>query len=202
MHSPGVCGVILAAGSQVGAPAGVKELQSKTKAEALGELIGALNGDTEMVLVALGADAESLAPAVWARAAYIVQIPAAASDADALRVALQEVLNRGRDAALVASLDNQGFDNQGLTAETVHRMVATYCGAGDEIWAVVPEAEIRQGHPVLMGRRMIELFLRGQKWSAADEILSANLEHVRLLKATDAASSTAGSATAWKAPWD
>jgi CTP:molybdopterin cytidylyltransferase MocA len=195
MHSPGVCGVILAVGSQVGAQTGLKASQSNSKAEALNELIGALNGDTEMVLVALGADAESLAPTVWARAAYVVPLPPGASDADALRVALQEVLNRGRDAALVASPGDQT-----LTAETVHRMVAAYCAAGDEIWAVVPEAEIRQGHPVLMGRSMIELFLRGQKWSAADEILSANLEHVRSLKATDAASSTV--VAAWKAPWD
>jgi CTP:molybdopterin cytidylyltransferase MocA len=191
MHSPGVCGVILAVGSHVGAVSS----QSNSKAEAVNELIGALNGDTEMVLVALGADAESLAPTVWARAAYVVPLPAGASDADALRIALQEVLNRGRDAALVASPGDQV-----LTSETVHRMVAAYCAAGDEIWAVVPEAEIHQGHPVLMGRSMIELFLRGQKWSAADEILSANLEHVRSLKATDTASAVV--ATAWKAPWD
>jgi CTP:molybdopterin cytidylyltransferase MocA len=191
MHSPGVCGVILAVGSQVGAASP----QSNSKAEAVNELIGALNGDTEMVLVALGVDAESLAPTVWARAAYVVPLAPGASDADALRVALQEVLNRGRDAALVASPGDQT-----LTAETVHRMVAAYCAAGDEIWAVVPEAEIRQGHPVLMGRSMIELFLRGQKWSAADEILSANLEHVRSLKANDATSTVASAA--WKAPWD
>jgi CTP:molybdopterin cytidylyltransferase MocA len=197
MHSPGVCGVILAAGSQMGAPAGVEGASSKAKAEAVSEMIVALNTDTDMVLVALGADAELLAPAVWTHAAYIVQLPPASSDADALRVALQEVLNRGRDAALVASLDNQG-----LTAETVHRMVAAYCAAGDDIWAVVPEAEICQGHPVLMGRRMIELFLRGQKWSAADEILSANLEHVRSLKADDPGTAAAAPGTAWKAPWD
>ena len=64
-------------------------------------------------------------------------------------------------------------------------MVAAYCAAGDEIWAVVPETEMRQGHPVLMGRTMIELFLRGQKWSAADEIVSANREHVRTVKIAD-----------------
>jgi hypothetical protein len=81
-------------------------------------------------------------------------------------------------------------------------MVAAYCAAGDEIWAVVPEAEIHQGHPVLLGRRMIELFLRGQQWSAPDEILSANLEHVRTLTAPDAASATVASAVPWKAPWD
>jgi len=67
-------------------------------------------------------------------------------DAEALRATLQEVLNRGRDAALVT-----GLNIHGLTAETVHRMVAEYCAAGDEIWAVVPETEMLQGHPVLMG---------------------------------------------------
>ncbi len=170
---------------------------SVNKAEGLSELIEALSGDTEMVLVAVGADAEALTPLVWAKAAYIVQLPATASDADALRAMLQEVLSRGRDAAVVAVLGGLG-----LTAETVRRMVAVYCAAGDEIWAVVPENELQQGHPVLMGRRMIELFLRGQKWNAADEILSANLEHVRTLKAGDAAASPVAPDKAWKAPWD
>ncbi len=201
MHSPGVCGVILAAGSTVGAPVeGRVEANAAPRRSitaALGELIEALNTDTEMVLVAVAAEAEALAPVVWAKAAYMVQLSATASAADALRVMLQEVLNRGRDAALVAALDDRG-----LTAETVHRMVAAYCAAGDEIWAVVPETEMHQGHPVLMGRKMIELFLRGQKWSAADEILSANLEHVRTLKASDPAAGKAAPGAAWRAPWD
>ena len=183
----------MAAGSQVGAG----EARLKTRAEELSERIDALNADTEMVLVAVGGDAQALTPVVWARAAYMVQLPATASDADALRAMLQEVLNRGRDAALVTALDNLP-----LTAETVRRMVAAYCAAGDEIWAVVPEAEMLQGHPVLMGRRMIELFLRGQKWSAADEILSANLEHVRTVKAIDPLAAPVTSGTVWKAPWD
>jgi hypothetical protein len=198
MHSPGVCGVILAAGSQVGAG----DARLKTKAEGVSELIDALNGDTEMVLVAVGADAEALAPVAWARAAYVVQISDTASDAETLRVMLQEVLNRGRDAALVTALDATALDHQPLTASTVHRMVAAYCAAGDEIWAVVPDTAMQQGHPVLMGRRMIELFLRGQKWSAADEILSANLEHVRTVTAVGPLTTTATSGTAWKAPWD
>ena len=163
----------------------------------MNELIGALNGDSEMVLVALGADADALAPVVWARAAYVVQIAEGASEAEALRLMLQEVLNRGRDAALVASLDSFV-----LTAETVHRMVAAYCAAGDEIWAVVPEQAMEQGHPVLMGRRIIELFLRGQKWSAADEILSANLEHVRTVKVVEPGAAPVVPLNAWKAPWD
>jgi CTP:molybdopterin cytidylyltransferase MocA len=150
-----------------------------------------------MVLVGVGADAEALTPVVWAKGAYIVQLAAGASDAEALRVMLQEVLNRGRDAALVASLEDLP-----LTAETVHRMLAAFCAAGDEIWAVVPKTDMLQGHPVLMGRRMIELFLRGQQWSSADEIVSGNLDHVRTVNPADSPASQTASAPVWKAPWD
>jgi len=185
--------VILAAGLQ---PVDANEPRQKSKAEAVDALISALNADTEMVLVAAGADAATLEAVVWARAAYMVPIAENASEADALRVILQDVLSRGRDAALVASLDNFA-----LTSETVHRMVVAYCAAGDEIWAVVPETAMLQGHPVLMGREMIELFLRGQKWSAADEILAANREHVCAVKAVDPLAEVAP-AVGWKAPWD
>ncbi len=163
----------------------------------MSELIDALNADTEMVLVGVGADAEALTPVVWTKAAYLVQLSETATAADALRSMLQEVLNRGRDTALVTALDGAG-----LTSETVHRMVAAYCASGDEIWAVVPEPEMQQGHPVLMGRRMIELFLRGQKWNAADELLSANLQHVLTIKAGEPLASTVAPGAGWKAPWD
>jgi CTP:molybdopterin cytidylyltransferase MocA len=192
MHSPGVCGVVLATGSESGADAA----QWKTKAEGVSALITALNADTEMVLVAVESDADALAPVIWGKAAYMVQLPVDTSDAAALRTMLQEVLNRGRDAVIVTSLHVPG-----LTVETVHRMVAEYCSAGDDVWAVVPETEMLQGHPVLMGRRMIELFLRGQQWSAADEILSANREHVHTVKISDPLAVVVTD-SGWKAPWD
>jgi CTP:molybdopterin cytidylyltransferase MocA len=195
MHSPGVCGVILASGSRIGAG----DPKQKTKAEDLNELISALNADTEMILVAAGADGDALAPVVWARAGYMVKVAATASAPEVLRVMLQEVMNRGRDAAVVTWLDGQA-----VTAETVHGMVSTYCQAGDEIWAVAPEQDKTQGHPMLLGRRMIEVFLRGNKLSTADEILATNREHVRTMNAGDQAASMddASSEKAWVAPWD
>jgi CTP:molybdopterin cytidylyltransferase MocA len=192
MHSPGICGVILAADSQVGAG----EARPATNAENLNGLINALNTDTDMILVAAGEDADALAPVVWARAGYIVQIAPAATAPEALRVVLQEVMNRGRDAAIVTWLADQA-----VTRETIHRMVATYCQAGDEIWAVSPELNALQGHPVLLGRRMIELFLRGDKLHTADEILATNREHVRTMNAGDPVA-TVQSDKAWVAPWD
>lgn len=150
----------------------------------MNERITALNTDTEMVLIALGADSETLALVAWARAAYIVQLPPQANDTDALRSSLQEVLNHGRDTALVVSLDDLE-----LNAEAVHGMVSAYCSAGDEIWAVATESAMQEGHPVLMGRPMIEVFLRGKSWSTASEVLSANSKHVSALNVADSTAS-------------
>jgi CTP:molybdopterin cytidylyltransferase MocA len=178
MHSPGVCGAILVTGPFGGA-AGAPW---KDESEAVGKLIDALNADTDMVLVALAAGAESLAPAVWEGAAYVVQLAPGVSDASALRALLQEALNRGRDAVLVTALDGPE-----LSAELVRRIVTAYRTAGDEIWAVVPEtalAEAKPRYPFLLGREMIQLFQRGQSWTTADEIFSAHREHVHAMKAS------------------
>jgi CTP:molybdopterin cytidylyltransferase MocA len=178
MHTPGVCGAILATGRPTAAePAAASTAESRSGA--LGRLVDAL-ADTDMVFVALGDDAEALAPVVWARAAYVVQMAPGASNDDALRALLQEVLSRGRDAALVTRLDGPA-----LSAETVRRMMAVYRAAGEEIWAVASEPELAAGHPVLLGREMLDLFLRGRKWSTAEEILSANRQHVRALNTGD-----------------
>ena len=219
MHSPGVCGAILATGSPVGRGSTPDQsstlkqtsMPAQSRAEALGALIDVLHADTEIVLIAAGDDADALAPAVWARAGYLVQLAPGTSQADALRALLQDVLNRGRDAVLVTTLDGPP-----LTAETVRRMVAEYLEAGDEVWAVVPEALIAKAvtsesgapeslaprsvtqdsetqdlqtqpsgpksGPMLLGRRMIELFLRGRQWRTAEELLTTHRDHVRALK--------------------
>ena len=169
MHSPGVCGAILASGPESGASGTL--LHSN-----VGPLIDALNADTEMVLVAAAEAADVLAPAVWARAAYLVQLAPGATEADALRALLKEMLNRGRDAALVTTLEGPS-----LTAKTVRSMVDAYRAAGPEIWAVAPQPESRQTYPVLLGRRMSELFLRGREWRSAQEVLFSNREHVFVL---------------------
>ena len=179
MHSPGVCGAILAIGLQTEAGA----------AEKLSSLINALNADTEMVLVAAAEAAEALAPVAWAHAAYLLQLAPGATEADALRALFQEALNRGRDAVLITTLEGPP-----LTDETVRGMVASYRAAGNEVWAIVSDhvsdqapqgaaqqAESAPVYSVLLGRRMIELFLRGRQWQSAQEVLTANREHVRAL---------------------
>ena len=186
MHSPGVCGAILAFGPFAGAVA-----LPQSQPPDVAPLIDALNADTEMVLVGAAESADALAPAVWARAAYLVRLPLGATEVDGLRALLQETLSRGRDAILVTTLAGPL-----LTAEIVRQMVAAYRAAGHEVWAIVldnvrdPSAEAAPreaatGYPVLLGRRMIEVFLRGREWCSAQEVLAANREHVHALNLSE-----------------
>lgn len=193
MHTPGVCGAILAVPhAEAVLPMGASGSESETTGR-LGRWIDALNADTEMILVAGCASDEALAREVWARAAYLVQLPEGASLAQALRAVLQETLNRGRDAALVTTLQTPP-----VSAETVRRMVAAYRAAGDEVWALVPQIDCREQsanrncYPMLLGRQMIELFLRQQSWNAPEEILLAHREHVYALKASGIAPACSG----------
>jgi len=137
------------------------------------------------VLVAAAETADALAPAVWTRAAYLVRLPPGATEADGLRALLQETLSRGRDAVLVTTLAGPP-----LTAESVGLMVAAYRAADHEIWAIVSEnvpetPESQLAYPMLLGRSMIELFLRGREWRSVQDVLSANREHVHALNLSD-----------------
>jgi len=173
MHSPGVCGVILATGSA--------ESGSSPSAAQLDALISALNADTDVVLVALSGQDNPLEPVVWTRAAYALSIPAGASDAELMHIVLQEVLSRGRDAALVLPFAAQPL----LTASTVRAMIESYCAAADDVWAIGVQPSSGQPSPVLLGRDMIEQFLRTKGWSSAEEVLTAHREHVRVLNEVD-----------------
>jgi CTP:molybdopterin cytidylyltransferase MocA len=52
-------------------------------------------------------------------------------------------------------------------------------------WAVVPEFEGKHGHPILIGREMIELFLRSPATANARDIEHANLKHISYLSVDD-----------------
>jgi hypothetical protein len=160
MHNPGVCGIILAA-------------VARPTAAALDALIDALTTDTEMVLVALDAGDHSLEPVAWARAAYAVPMAAQATESDILRRMLQEVLNYGRDTALLVSAAQPT-----PSAADLRAMIAAYSTAADEIWAVVADSAAPASAPILLGRNMIEQCLRQQGWRTTEELLAANRAHV------------------------
>src|SRR5207302_10841353 len=83
-----------------------------------------------------------------------------------LRIGLEAVLNRGRDAAIVTLVDRPA-----PSLQTVEQLKNEFLNTGDEIWAVVPEFSGKHGHPIVIGREMIEAFLRASAGSAACDVV-------------------------------
>src|SRR4051812_4289233 len=100
-RAPSFCGVILAAGesSRMGSP---KALLRWGRGTFLSSAIRTLTSYTDLVIVVAGNNAELIRPVADAEAAYLVVNPQPdRGQFSSLQVGLQEVLNRGRDAAIV-----------------------------------------------------------------------------------------------------
>ena len=178
--SPSFAGVILAAGasSRMGRDKALLPWQDGTF---LSAAIRALQPATELVIVVAGANAASLSPIVNAHAAFLVVNPdPQRGQFSSLQVGLQEVLNRGRDAAIVTLVDRPA-----AALSTIQQVKAAFAAGDDQTWAVVPEYSGKHGHPIVVGREMIEAFLRAPATSTARDVEHARQPHVRYLPVTD-----------------
>jgi len=132
----------------------------------LSAAIQALNAHNDMVIVVVGQNEPSLSPVVYATGASLVRNPSPEQGQfSSLQVGLREVLKRGRDAAMVTPVDRPP-----VQASTLESLRATFEASADSVWAVVPEYRGRHGHPILVGREMIEIFLRAPATATAREI--------------------------------
>ncbi len=176
---PSFCGVILAAGasSRMGRDKALLPWRGSTFVESAMRALA----DTELTIVVAGANAEILAPLVDAAGAYLVRNPhPEQGQFSSLRVGLREVLNRGRDAAIITLVDRPAPDRK-----TVTRLQQEFRASPEGTWAMVPQFEGRHGHPFLAGREMIEAFLRAPADSTARDVEHANQSHIRYLDVDD-----------------
>jgi molybdenum cofactor cytidylyltransferase len=141
----------------------------------LSAAIRALDRFNDMVIVVAGKNETNLAPLVYAAGESLVVNPAPErGQFSSLQVGLHEVLNRGRDAAMITLVDRPP-----VNAATLQKLLAAFEDAAlQEKWAVVPEYEGKHGHPVLVGREMIEAFLRAPASATAREVEHQNKEHI------------------------
>jgi len=164
--SASFCGVVLAAGesSRMGQE---KALLTYHGASLLSGAIEALRPHTEMVIVVGGKNTDAISTVVYAAGAFLVTNPEPErGQFSSLQVGLQEVLNRGRDAAIVTLVDRPA-----ASPETVGKLREVFLQKTAEgIWAVVPEYAGRHGHPIVVGREMMEAFLRAPVTSTAREV--------------------------------
>lgn len=121
----------------------------------------------DVVLVVAGKNEQNVAPVAYANGAALVANPhPERGQFSSLQVGLREVLNRGRDAAMITLVDRP---------PVLPATIQILSDAFDEAllqgkWAVVPEYQGKHGHPIFAGREMIEAFLRAPASSSARDV--------------------------------
>jgi molybdenum cofactor cytidylyltransferase len=178
--APSFAGVILAAGasSRMGQDKALLAWQGGTF---LSSAIRLLQPLTDLVIVVAGENGENLAPISNAEAAFLVRNPQPErGQFSSVQRGLEEVLNRGRDAAIVTLVDRPA-----CRPETAASLKEEFLRADERIWSVVPEFGGKHGHPIVVGREMIEAFLRAPATGNARDVEHALQEHIRYVAVND-----------------
>lgn len=185
----GLCGVILAAGesSRMGRDKALLPWPPQSGSLArpggtiLSTAIQALSEHCDLVIVIAGKNEEALRPVVDGCGAFLVRNPAPErGQFSSLQTGLQEVLNRGRDNAMVTLVDRPP-----PRQATISRLVNAFAGRQRLTWAVVPEFQGAHGHPILVGREMIEAFLTAPATVTARSVEHGNQQRIEYVETED-----------------
>jgi molybdenum cofactor cytidylyltransferase len=190
--SPSICGVVLSAGfsSRMGRDKALLPWppvaeNTPVANTFLGATIDLLQAHSELVIVVAGTNAPSIIPVAYTHGAFVVvNRHPELGQFSSLHVGLQEVLNRGRDAALIALIDRPP-----ALPGTVQALRDAFQYADPKIWAVVPEVtrdgQPVHGHPILIGREMIEAFLSAPLTSTARDVEHQHQQHIQYVPVND-----------------
>jgi molybdenum cofactor cytidylyltransferase len=184
-----LCGLILAAGesSRMGRdkallpwpPVPTGQVSEGTF---LSATIRSLAPHVDMVLVVVGNNESNLAPIVYANGAILVRNPdPSRGQFSSLQAGLQEILNRGRDGAMLTLVDRPP-----VSSDTISQLRERFETAAQRWkWAVIPEYHGKHGHPILLGRELLEAFLRAPVSSNAREVQHDHQEHLEYVPIED-----------------
>jgi molybdenum cofactor cytidylyltransferase len=183
----GMAGVILAAGesTRMGTD---KALLSWPPIEShapggtlLSAAINTLSEFCDLVIVVAGKNEAALRPVIYGCGAFLTPNPNPdLGQFSSLQIGLREVLNQGRDNAMVTLVDRPPPQSQ-----TLQRLMAEFNGRNHSVWSVVPEFQGKHGHPILIGREMIEAFLKAPTTTTARDIEHANQQRILYVPVND-----------------
>jgi molybdenum cofactor cytidylyltransferase len=181
----GFCGVILAAGesTRMGTEKALLPWpplapgQPLHRETFLSAAIRSLGLSTDQILVVVGRNEAALAPVAYANGASVIVNPdPGRGQFSSLQAGLREVLNLGRDAAMITLVDRPP-----VSTATIQRLREVFEAAPNEIWAVVPEFSGAHGHPMIAGREMIEAFLQAPPAATARDVEHRHQPHIEYL---------------------
>ena len=188
-RAPSLCAVILAAGesSRMGRdkallpwpPVAPGLVATETF---LSAAIRSLSPYNEMVFVVAGANEAALRPIVYAMGVFLVTNPdPARGQFSSLRIGLSEVLNRGRDAAMITLVDRPPVPDASIAKLRNAFLEAVQRGK----WAVVPAYHGKHGHPIVAGREMMEAFLKADSSSTARDVEHQHRDKIEYVELDD-----------------
>lgn len=157
------------------------EGQPPSKETFLSAAIRSLLLTTDFVVVVTGKNESALAPIAYANGASIVINPdPSRGQFSSLQVGLQEVLNRGRDAAVITLVDRPP-----VGSETTQLLRDAFESAPQDVWAVIPEVSGKHGHPYLVGRELMEIFRQEPPTASAREVEHRYQDHIQYVAVSD-----------------
>jgi molybdenum cofactor cytidylyltransferase len=189
-RAPSLCGVILAAGesTRMGTDKALLPWPPTATGKAVAgqtflvATIQAFSDCNDLVIVVAGKNEGNLAPVAYGAGAFVVRNPAPErGQFSSLQVGLQEVLARGRDAAMITLVDRPPVS----TVTLDHLRAAFESALSEGKWAVVPEYGGKHGHPILVGREMIEVFLKAPATATARDIEHQQQGHIEYVSVDD-----------------
>lgn len=148
----------------------------------LSAAIRLFSSHVDEVLVVVGKNESALAPIIYANGAALVVNPdPTRGQFSSLRMGLREVLNHGRDAAMITLVDRPP-----VREETLQTLDLAFEQAMlQRKWAVIPEYQGNHGHPILAGRELLEAFLRAPETSNARDVEHAHQTQIEYVSVDD-----------------
>lgn len=148
----------------------------------LSAAIRSLEFSTDFVIVVAGANQSALSPVVYSIGASLVANPdPSRGQFSSLQIGINEVLSRGRDAAIITLVDRPP-----ARRATIEKLRTTLANAAEGIWAVVPEYSGQHGHPYVVGRELMTIFLDAPATANARDIEHAHQQHIQYVPVDDA----------------